>query len=311
MRRSLCIVLAGVAGLSAQQPPVFKSLVDAVRVDVFVSRGAKPVAGLTTADFELRDSGVAQRIEALALEDVPLHLLLALDTSSSMRGEPLQHLKGAAHAAIGALGPNDRAALLTFSHAIQRRIPFSGDLASINQAVDLVEATGGTALNDAAYAAFGQRESVDGRMLVLLFTDGFDTMSWLSPLAVIDEARRSDVVVDAVRLEPIGEGIPPLRVRGGSVPVFPGEVRKWFFEEPTLFRREFLPALADETGGELVIVRGSRDLRSVFLNIVAAFKSRYVLTYAPTGVPPSGWHPIEVRLKNKKGDIRARRGYQR
>jgi hypothetical protein len=49
----------------------------------------------------------------------------------------------------------------------------------------------------------------------------------------------------------------------------------------------------------------------LIVKIVAEFKTRYVLTYAPQNVPPTGWHPLEVRLKNKKGDVRARRGYAR
>ena len=41
------------------------------------------------------------------------------------------------------------------------------------------------------------------------------------------------------------------------------------------------------------------------------FRTRYLLTYTPRGVDAGGWHPIEVRLKNKKGKVTARRGYMR
>jgi VWFA-related protein len=300
-------IAAFTIGAAAQQP-VFKAGVDAVRVDVLVTRGGKPVTGLTTADFELRDSGVPQQIDVLSLEEVPLHLLLALDTSSSLNGKPIEHLKAAARAAVASLRPDDRAALITFSHAVRKQIPWSAGTSAIRTAIDGVSAAGATSLSDAAFAALGLREGVEGRMLALLFSDGFDTASWLDPLAVIEQARRSDVVIDAVSLSTVPEAVTTFRRRPG---VSPGDLRRWFLAEPYLFRTEFLAALADETGGEVVVANRSSDLQAVFVKIVADFKMRYVLTYSPNNVAPSGWHPIEVRLKNKKGDVRARRGYTR
>jgi VWFA-related protein len=302
------LVIVALASGAAGQQPVFKARVDAVRVDVLVTRGGKPVAGLTTADFELRDSGVPQQIDVLSLEEVPLHLLLALDTSSSLTGQPIEHLKAAARAAVASLRPDDRAALVTFSHAVQKQVPWSADTAAIRTAIDAVTAAGATALTDAAFAALGLREGVEGRMLALLFSDGFDTASWLDPLAVIEQARRSDLVIDAVSLSMVPEAVTAFRRRPGMTPA---DVRRWFLAEPQLFRTEFLAALADETGGEVVVANRSSDLQAVFVKIVSSFKTRYVLTYSPNNVAPSGWHPIEVRLKNKKGDVRARRGYTR
>ena len=301
------LIIVALGSGAAGQQPVFKARVDAVRVDVLVTRGGKPVAGLTTADFELRDSGVPQQIDVLSLEEVPLHLLLALDTSSSLTGQPIEHLKAAARAAVASLRPDDRAALVTFSHAVQKQVPWSADTAAIRTAIDAVTAAGATALTDAAFAVLGLREAVEGRMLALLFSDGFDTASWLDPLAVIEQARRSDLVIDAVSLSMVPEAVTAFRRPG----VTPADVRRWFLAEPQLFRTEFLAALADETGGEVVVANRSSDLQAVFVKIVSTFKTRYVLTYSPNNVAPSGWHPIEVRLKNKKGDVRARRGYTR
>jgi len=309
----LAILAATSSGTIAQQP-VFKARVDAVRVDVLVTRGGRAVAGLTAADFELRDSGVLQRIEAAALEDVPLNLLFALDMSHSMKGEPMQHLKDAAHAAAESLRTNDRASLIAFSHVVQKRLSWSADAAAIGTAIDSLDVAGSTSLTDAAFAALALRERAGGRMLVLLFTDGLDTASWLDPIAVIEQARRSDLVIDAVRLGP--DAADPGDFRGrrsGPVPP-PGSaerIRQWFQQEPQLFRYGFLPALAEETGGEVIVAAQSRDLRAVFVKIVSAFKTRYMLTYSPENVAAAGWHPLDVRLKDKPGDVRARRGYTR
>lgn len=294
-----------VVTVSAQRP-VFKSGVDAIRVDVAVTQGRRPVAGLTADDFELRDSGVRQQIDAVAREEVPLNLVLAIDTSLSVNGAPLQHLKDGAHAAVASLRGIDRATILTFSHSLRRLVPFSGTAADLDAAIDAVDADGATSLNDAAFVAMGLRPVVQGRRLVLLFTDGFDTTSWLDPLAVIESARASDVVVEAIRLQPPG-AVPRSRV--GEGPLVPGQLRRWFLEEPRLFRQEFLPALVEETGGELIVATDSRDLRRAFQDIVSDFRGRYLVTYSPRGVPETGWHPIEVRLTRAKGDVRARRGY--
>ena len=73
----------------------------------------------------------------------------------------------------------------------------------------------------------------------------------------------------------------------------------------------FLSALAEETGGKYVDAEQSDRLRETFVRIVTEFRSRYLLTYTPQGVDAGGWHPIEVRLKSKKGKVTARRGYVR
>lgn len=303
-------IVASIALLAPQQT-VFKTRVDAVRVDVLVTRGGRPVAGLNAGDFELRDSGVAQRVEAVSLEEVPLNLLLALDTSGSMADEPLRHLKDAAHAAVANLGATDRTSVLTFSHVVQKRIEWSSDTAAVGRAIDGLDSAGSTSLTDAAYAALTMRESTDGRMLVLLFTDGLDTASWLDPLAVLEAARRSDVVVVAVRLDSELAGLSVSIFRDTRTPAAPAAVRRWFGEEPQLLRERFLPTLAEETGGNLIVASHSGDLHAVFAKIVSEFKMRYVLSYSPQNVAPSGWHPIEVTLKGKKGEVRARRGYAR
>ena len=81
-------------GAHGQQ--TFRSGVEAVAVDALVMDGRRPVGGLTASDFALRDSGVVQSIDTVAFEDVPLNVILALDTSKSVDGAPLEELKQAA-----------------------------------------------------------------------------------------------------------------------------------------------------------------------------------------------------------------------
>lgn len=296
MRLSIVALVAAVSCLQEQeQPPRFRSSADAVRVDVQVRQGGKPIAGLTAADFELRDSKVQQQIQAVAIEDVPVTLMLALDTSSSVKGHMLDQLKAAAHAAIGALRDDDQAALLTFSQRIQRPVTLTRDRQAINSAIDRMQAEGSTALRDAIFAATALREQAPGRVVLLVFTDGVDTASWLDPRSVVNAALRSDMVVYAVSTN-------RRQTR---------DQKSWYEDEPELFPGPFLDDLTDRTGGELLQVKGGAELAKTFAKIVSDFKSRYLLTYAPKNVAAEGWHPIEVKLKNRRGDVTARRGYWR
>jgi VWFA-related protein len=70
-----------------------------------------------------------------------------------------------------------------------------------------------------------------------------------------------------------------------------------------------LEAFADETGGRLFYAGGQGALRKTFLDVLAEFRQRYVLSYTPTGVPSDGWHSIEVKLRGRSGQVKARRGY--
>jgi VWFA-related protein len=291
-------------GALAQEP--IRVGVDAVLVDVLVTDGSRPVGGLSAADFELMDSGVLQRIEAVSFEDVPLSVTLALDASASVRGPALDHLKQAATAVAALLKGDDRAALLTFAEEVDLRSPWSADRQALERAIALTRASGSTALHDAAYAALTLKDSSGGRALVLLFSDGDDTASWLPGRTVIDHARRSDAVVYSVGLRT--SNVHKLGYladfRTGLQPGIPPVV-------PTELTKPFLTALAEETGGKYLDTDRPDRLRDAFVQIVTEFRSRYLLTYTPAGVAAGGWHPIDVKVKDRKLTVVARRGYLR
>jgi len=302
------IVAAALAAMSLTMAPqqTFRVNVDAVRVDVLVMDGNRPVAGLSPADFELRDSGVLQLMESVSYEDVPLSMMLALDASGSVRGQPLDDLKHAGATAAGLLKPGDRGAVLTFAEEVDLASDWTADHQQIAGAIERTQAAGSTALHDAAYAALTLRDPQPGRLLILIFSDGDDTASWLSGQTVIDAARRSDAVVYTVGLRNAAAGKlgyladfrsgPQLEIP----PVLPRELAK-----------SFLTALAEQTGGKYIAIERSDQLRKTFAQIVAESRTRYLLTYIPAGVETGGWHPIEVKLKGRKGQVVARRGYLR
>ena len=278
----------------------FRTTTDGVRIDVLVTDGRRPIAGLQEKDFILLDQGVRQDINTIAIEDIPLSMMLALDISASVEGPKLRALVDGVKAVASALGPRDRSALLTFSEEIRMRTPWSPGGSAIVKALPGLAAGGATALVDAGFAALTLRDDLpDRRHIVIVFTDGDDTSSWLSWRGLLDRAQRTDAVVYGVTQRSWYTGRSrsmPLMVfaQGDGEP--PGDV---------------LETIAEVTGGRVFAARDPDDLRNAFTGIVREFRSRYVLTYTPKNVEGPGWHPIEVKLKDRKGTIKARRGYTR
>ncbi len=281
MRRSclvaIAFVLLGSAGRAQQSAP-FMSKVEAVRVDVLVTDSGQPIRGLAPEDFELLDDGVPQQVELVSFDQIPLNVILALDMSDSVAGERLEQLRGAGTRLLTALQKEDQAALVMFSHSVQLRAPLTSDASAVRAQLAASDGSGSTALVDGIYAGIMVGESDAGRGLLIVFSDGVDTSSWLRPAAVLDTAKRSDVVVYAVsvvsRLKP-----------------------------------EFLRDMTSFTGGRLFEIEKTANLASTFLGILDEFRHRYLVSYTPRGVAKDGWHSLEVHVKNRKATIKARPGY--
>jgi Ca-activated chloride channel homolog len=283
----------------------FRSGVEVVRVDVAVTEGNRPVHGLTAADFELRDNGVAQRVREVTVDQVPVSVLLALDVSGSVDGAPLRALRDAAASAVSALRPAERISLLSFANAVAIACPWTTVVADAQAAIARLAASGRTALYDAAYTALTLRDAdPERRTVVLLFTDGEDTVSWLSGQMVADLARRTDAVVYSITTRSTVMQANPFRFQLGTGIRVPAPQLP-----PERYFDDFLDVLAQETGGRILRVADVQDLRTVFVGILDEFRARYVLSYTPTGVASTGWHTIDVKVK--RGTVRARRGYMK
>ncbi len=246
---------------------------------------------------ELEDNGERQAIELVGVEALPLTALLVLDTSSSVEGRKLKALRSASEALLAGLRPADEIGLLAFSHEIRWLARPTPDRVRVRRALDGMQASGATALWDALYAALAVLET-RSRMLVILFSDGEDNMSWLGPAQVKTVAERSNALVQVVGFRP--------RAPGGGGPTWRP------FAEPT--EPEHLRALrqtAEATGGRFWEAGSPERLGDAFAAIVAAMNTRYVLRYEPAGKPRAGWHRIELRLRGQKRDVHARRGYWR
>jgi VWFA-related protein len=239
-----------------------------------------------------------QSVAEIEVEQIPLNLILAFDTSASMAGARLYSLVQAGQSLLDRLRPDDRVALISFATRVRLLAPLTPNRQQIKSAFAALSAQGATSLRDAAFSALALRDADPGRTLVLVFTDGADTASWLGPSPVIEVAKRTDAVIYAVAM-----------AEQRAVYSFGGRgitgVNVTTVEEAG----KFLDHLTEETGGRVMFANSNKDLHATFTQTLAEFRDRYVLSYTPTGVSPSGWHRLDVKLKGKSGKITARRGY--
>jgi VWFA-related protein len=270
------VLLASVAGLAQQ--PTFSSRLEVVRVDALVTDNGRPVRDLTPGDFVVLDNGTPQTVDLASFETLPVNVILTFDQSTSVTGERLAQLRDAARAVLAALAPRDQAALVTFSHRVNVPQPLTRDVRLVADAVNAAKPAGQTSLFDGVYAGLLLGVNEAARNLVIVFSDGVDTSSWLGAEQISETAKRSDAVVYA--LSPRGVG---------SV--------------------SFLRELTEQTGGSAFEVDSLKELSSRFVAILEEFRHRYLLSYSPKGVRGPGWHRLEVRLKNRRATIKARPGY--
>ena len=263
-----------------EQQPVFSACTELVRIDVLATDGRKSIAGLQVQDFEVFDNGVPQRIDRVLADAASLEAWLVLDQSGSVRDQA-EELEDTARTFLAQLTSRDRAGLLTFRNGVTLHFGLSPVPRSA-EAISEIRAEGYTSLRDAIAVALALRDKQMDRAMVLVLSDGMDTMSWLTEAQLSASAARSEAVIYPV-----------------ATPQY----------EPHTSGAKYLQRIAEQTGGRVVRPEKRKPLSAAFHAVLAEMKSRYVLAYYPSGVATTGWHDVTVRLKSRAGKVRARRGY--
>jgi Ca-activated chloride channel family protein len=243
----------------------------------------RPVVDLRREEFTVLEDGVPQPLEAFGREERPVSIMLALDTSLSMRPHELG-VKRAALEFVRGQREGIAFALEVFSDAVLLEQDFTARRSEVEAAVGAVRAQGeATALFDAVAAAARHLGSREGGRVAVVFTDGTDTVH------PQDEAERrlSEAIGASVR---------------GDVAVytvaFGPRAATW------VLRR-----VSDETGGETHEARSAEGLASAFASIGEAVGSRYLLGYRPPAGRSSGFRRIDVRVGRPGLRVTARSGY--
>jgi Ca-activated chloride channel family protein len=279
------------------QLPVFRSGADAVVVEVSVRNRGREVSGLTATDFQIWDNGALQEIASASTDPVPADLTVLVDASRSLDDTRIAARKVIYDAATYVLrmeGVGDRIQLVQFASAVH-------EVASAAQ-FDAPSSPeqGQTALFDAIAVALMEPIDIGRRRVVIVLTDGVDTVSSLGYGLLTDVLERSTGTVSIVAVS---------KHRAldmfGRVPLAESPNQNYFDKYAWRLR-----SVVERTGGALYDVRPSDDLRPVLQSIVGLSRTNYVLRYFPSHDTP-GWHDIRVVVPGTKHEVRNRPGYWR
>jgi Ca-activated chloride channel family protein len=288
--RPLCaalVVAASVVALAADQQPTFRSGVRTVPVyATAVDSSGRLVPDLEQEDFEVLDNGKPVTLSSFSNEPQPFTAVVMLDTSASMT-EHLKLLNQAAEQFLMRLLPVDRAQVGAFNDKLQLSGEFSSDRDDLIAALDDLQFGNATRLWDGLAFSLDALKGVDGRRVVLLFTDGDDTGSRVGFGAVQNRARDEEVMVYTIGL---------------SVNYFNG-VRQVQTRPDRSLRR-----IADETGGGHFELQKSDLLASTFTRVSQELRSQYLLAFVPETLDGKV-HKLDVRVKRPGVTVRARRSY--
>jgi Ca-activated chloride channel family protein len=271
----------------AQQPPTFKSGTQLVSVFATVTDAQKRlVPSLTQEDFEILDNDKPQPIVFFQNEVQPITVVVMLDTSGSMTAS-IALLRAAAEQFLIRLLPADKGRVGAFNDKIQFSSRFTSDRDELVSDVKELDYGNGTKLWDAVAASLDELKGIEGRRVILVFTDGDDTASSVSFGKVVDRARAEEVMVYAIGLE------------------------STYFNGQRTVRTSpdsGLRKIADETGGGYFELKKTADLAPTFTRVAQELHSQYVLGFTPTQLD-SKVHKLTVRVKQAGMTARARRTY--
>src|SRR5215471_20077914 len=271
-----------------QQGPTIK--VDVKLVNVFVTvtdgRGA-PVSTLGRDNFQVFEDGHPQKVAVFAKEsELPLSIVMAIDTSLSTRKDLPLELNSARRFAHAILRPVDALSLYGFSEIVDQVVPFTPDLKAIDRGIDRLRPGAATALYDAIYLGSEALQDRQGRKVMVVITDGGDTVSKIDYQEAVRAAQQAEAIVYSIIVVPIEASAG--RDTGGE---------------------HALIQLSEDTGGKYYYATSIPQLDQAFHNISDELRTQYLLAYYPLQrLADSDFRRITVQLTGvpRSGDYKTR-----
>ena len=273
MRKSatLIVLLLACAASQAQQPPVRSQpteapptlKVDVKLVNVYVTvtdAHGGPVAGLKKENFTLQEDGRDQTISVFDKESaVPLSIALAIDTSLSTRHDLPLEQASAKRFARAIMRPVDALSVFGFSETVLQSTSYTSDLKRIDDGIDHIRLGAATALFDAVFLASRSLDRRQGRKVLVLITDGGDTVSKVDYKEAVRAAEEAEGIVYSIIVVPIENSAG--RETGGE---------------------HALIQLSEDTGGKYYYATSMSQLDEAFRQISDELRTQYLLAYYPS-----------------------------
>jgi len=278
---------------ASEDDSTFRVNVKLVNVYVTVTdqRGA-PVGNLAQGNFQLLEDGHPQKISVFSKEsELPLSIALQIDTSLSTRRDLPLEINSARRFAHAILRPQDAMAVYGISEVADEIVPFTSDMKVIDRGIERIHMGSATAVYDAIFVASQALEERQGRKVLVLITDGGDTVSQTDYREALRAAQISEAVVYSIIVVPIEASAG--RDTGGE---------------------HALIQLSEDTGGKYFYATTLPQLDEAFRTISDELRTQYLLAYYPASrLAESDYRHIEVKLSGVEGassyKTRHRTGY--
>jgi Ca-activated chloride channel family protein len=262
-----------------QSEPTTTLRVDVNLVNVFVTvtdaHGA-PIGGLTKENFILKEDDHEQTIKVFDKESaLPLSIALAVDTSLSTRHDLPLEQASAKRFAHAIMRPVDALCVYGFSEVVNESTRgYTSDLKRIDDGIDHIRVGAATALYDAIYLASRTLDHRQGRKVIVLITDGGDTVSKVDYKEAVRAAEEAEASVYSIIIVPIESSAG--RETGGE---------------------HALIQLSDDTGGKYYYATSASQLDDAFQKISDELRTQYLLAYYPSQRTSfSEFRSIEVKV---------------
>ena len=250
----------------------------------------RPVTDLKLEDFELRVDGQPKPISELGSSETPVTLALLFDNSSSLSAARDFEKQAAVRFFRSVIRPIDMAAVYSVSTYPTLSQPLTNDVRTLVRTIERFgKPEGATALFDAVVQAANYlRPYQQGRKVIIIVSDGADTISEINFDAALQRAQAADCQIYAVQT---------------------GHIENANLRDLAAERR--LQDFAGQTGGAVYVPRGTSDLDAAFAQISADLAQQYVLSYYPTDERRDNlFRTISVRVVTRPNlRVRARKGY--
>ncbi len=272
-----------------KQAPTFR--VDVKLVNVFVTvtdANGAPVGGLKKDDFKIFEDGHPEQISVFAREsELPLSIALMIDTSLSTRKDLKLELDSARRFVHSILRPVDALSLFQFSEDVDQLVPFTSDLQRIDRGIERVRVGAATALYDAVYLGADALLDRRGRKVMVVITDGGDTVSKTDYRQALRAAQEAESIVYSIIVVPVSASAG--RDIGGE---------------------HALMQLSQDTGGKHFYADSTSQIEDAFRKISDELRTQYLLAYYPSRrLADSDFRRIQINVKGESdgpGGLRAR-----
>lgn len=291
--RLACLLLSTFAAAWAQDDAVFRSDVQLVRILATVKDANGALVGsLEKSDFSVRDNGVPQQIAVFERQtDQPLNVAILIDNSGSTAKDlryETESVMRFVRAVLKEGNPEDAVSLYSFNWEIVRQNGFTRSPAGIEKSLRGLRGEAGTALYDAILLAARDIQDRKGRKILVIVTDGGDTVSHSDFNRAVEAAQLADAVIYPVLIVPITNDAG--RNTGGE---------------------NALTTFSLRTGGRVFQASLGAALDQSFDQILRDLRTQYLLGFYPANVPPTKdrFHMLDVTVGQPDLQVQSRNGY--